>query len=62
MRAGDTCKVCGGCIQNRKEKDLIYMGMGRWRNKTVLVPYCPYCEWKGNTGAGRDLRQIIANK
>jgi hypothetical protein len=25
------------------------------------VPFCEYCEWKGNTGPGAQLKTIIAN-
>jgi len=52
-------------LSTKATKDQIYKGMGVYEITSVgHEEYCPYCEWKGDSGPGAQLKEIIkqANK
>lgn len=51
------CPTCGNQIRKRK----VFVGNVGPKCAPVYnkEPYCSYCEWKGTTGAGKELRDII---
>lgn len=53
------CSVCNNTIKYRQTLEKEYMGMGVWERKKEQLPYCDYCEWKGTTSLGRQLRKFI---
>ena len=54
----DICPTCKNQMATRQVRDLESTGcLGKPLFKRVL--YCPYCEWKGITGPGKQLREIL---
>ena len=53
------CPTCGNRLVKVPHKERVYKGMGVWGTKTTKKEVCKYCVWKGATGPGAELRQII---
>jgi hypothetical protein len=51
------CKTCGNPKETRRVRSLVTGPMGR--PTTVAEVFCPYCEWKGISGPGKQLRDLI---
>jgi hypothetical protein len=51
------CRVCGNEKTELREK--VYIGMGEWKSKLSGKYSCGYCAWKGTSGPGKQLRQIV---
>ena len=51
------CPTCKNEMKSRRVESS-YCGV---LNRPLYedVKYCPYCEWKGTTGAGKQLRNLI---
>jgi len=54
------CRKCGNELVLMPVKKKVHLGMGRYATRPdghrVI---CTYCEWKGNTGPGKELRETI---
>ena len=53
------CQRCGNELVSRPYKKQVYKGMGVYRNKTYYESICEYCIWKGDSGPGKQLKQLI---
>jgi hypothetical protein len=51
------CRVCGNQKTELREK--VHIGMGKYRSKLSGKFSCSYCAWKGTSGPGKQLREII---
>ena len=54
------CKVCGNQLKKR-QVSLGYIG-ALCTEKFKEETYCWYCEWKGTSGKGKMLRDLIKDK
>ena len=54
-----TCSICGDQIQTRKVLANFSGPLGK--RVYVKEEYCFYCEWKGTTGIGAEMKAIIKN-
>jgi len=58
------CSTCKNKLYQRTYKEKIHHKYRQpgwfYTEKLVTQDYCPYCEWKGATGPGKHLREIIA--
>jgi len=54
------CNICGNNLKTRK---VLANYTGPFCSKVYArETYCEYCEWKGTTGPGKQLREAIAEK
>jgi len=55
-----TARICPKC-KNQLQTRAVFSGktgpMGK--KLTKQVAWCPYCEWKGDSGPGKDLKNAI---
>ena len=59
MTTNNTCPTCKNPMEIRKIfKD--YKGPF-CRKRFTKEKYCPYCEWKGTSGPGKQLKDIISS-
>jgi len=58
-----TCPICNNRFVERKYKEKIWGGIKKgYINKTETKLICEYCEWKGNSGPGAILKEMIKEK
>jgi hypothetical protein len=51
------CSICGNALSTYKPQNIFKLKS--WKQKDNNITFCSYCEWKGTTGAGEQLRNII---
>ena len=52
---------CSKCNNELKTRMVSLGHIGPYcRERFTKETYCPYCEWKGDSGAGKELKELIS--
>lgn len=51
------CRKCNSLMEKRRVETSYCGAYNRPLYETK--EYCPYCEWKGDAGAGKELQELI---
>jgi len=51
------CTRCKNPLKTRPSGEQTYLGLGKY--EMIIEEYCPYCEWKGDSGMGAELKELI---
>lgn len=56
------CPTCNNRMMQRTTYEKLMKAGRRVNGKRKIEKYCEYCEWKGTTGAGAELRAAIQSR
>jgi len=53
------CDVCSNELKSRRIRTQFTGPLGKPFFKYEIKSFCSYCQWKGNSGPGAELKHII---